>query len=390
MKQKIGFVIHNMTGGGAERFVAQLLTGLADEFEIHLILFEDIVEYELPKGQIVTFIEEGFASRRNLANIARIPLASMRLKRYCEANGLQLLVSFLNRPNFTSCFAKFLGLKIPVLISERTFTPAWFPENELRGRIAKRLVSWLYPKADAIMPNSNGTRNALEQHYGVRSKYFVIRNIVDLESIEIAKHESVDDIEFKKFTFLHLGSFSHMKGHGMLAHAFNALARSDAQLIFMGKGGAVSDIKALVQTLEHGENIKFPGHRSNVFKYLHRADCFVLASEFEGFPNVLIEAMACALPIISTDCQTGPRELLAPATDYRTRGLDRCEHGEYGLLVPVGDRAAMTEAMAEMMQNTGMRNHYKARCAGKAAEYDSRIVMEEFRQIITSYLPAIE
>jgi len=126
MKQKIAILIHNMAGGGAERYVSLLLDHLQVEYEIHLLLFENIVEYDLPEGQIITCIENCYERRSNLLNILRFQLASVRLVKYCKQNDIKLVVSFLNRPNFAACFAKLLGLKIPVLISEKAFTPLWF------------------------------------------------------------------------------------------------------------------------------------------------------------------------------------------------------------------------------------------------------------------------
>ena len=386
MKPRIAILTHSLASGGAERFVTHLLTGLTPDFEIHLLLFDDTIEYELPEGQTVAFIERGFRGRQNLTSIARLPLAAWRLKKYCKGNNIQLLISLLNRPNFTSGIAKLLGLKIPLMISERTYTPLWFSENDLRGKIAKRLISWLYPQADIILPNSEGTRKALVEWYGIKSRCEVVRNIVARADIERQMAEIVDDVSFDRFTFIHVGSFSPMKGHRLMVEAFDRIRGKDAQLLFIGKGEKFDEIRKLVNDKGLEKDILFLGHQQNPFKYMGRADCFVLASDFEGFPNVLTEAMACGLPVISTDCETGPRELLW--LDNRANGLalKAVEYGEFGVLVPVANSAILAEAMGQMLGDADKRERYRKLSLERVGEFDTARVIGRFRTLIMEYI----
>lgn len=375
-----------MAGGGAERFVTHLLTCLKDEFEIHLILFDDTIEYDLPEGQIIAFIEKGFKTRSNLAGIARLPINALRLKKYCKANDIELLFSFLNRPNFTACMAKIAGLKIPLMMNECSYTPLWFDEGDLRGKIAKRMISWLYPRADVILPVSEGIRDALIEHYGVNTRYQVITNVVDLSDIQHKMAEPVDDINFDRFTFVKLASFNPWKDHITLIEAFRRLDRKDIQLLLIGKGGRIDEIRELVNSLGLEKDILFLGYKRNPFKYLGRSDCFVFVSNFEGQGQVMMEAMACNLPVISTDCETGPREVLAPGTSPTFNEGQNVEHGKYGVLVPVGNAQALTEAMLEMIEDSEFRRLYREKGLERAGDYDKEIVLAEIRPIIYELL----
>lgn len=386
-KHKIAILINSLKRGGSERTVFYLLNGLRDRFEVDLILFSDEIEYELPIGQRVEVIGRNEGSN-DILNIARIPKLSWRLKNYCRDNDIELVLSLLSRPNFVACFAKKLGLKSKVLISERAYTPMWFRDATTHGKVGKRLISTLYPLADAILPNSVATGFALREHYGVNGDYHVVRNPVDLNYIQERSEETVTDVVFDKFTFVCVAGFRAQKNHVILIDAFGRLKDRDAQLLLIGSGPLLESCKMQVEEMGFADKVLFLGPQENPFKYLRHADCFVLSSNFEGFPNVLLEALACGLPIISADCQTGPRELLAggePLTDYLKPG--QIQQGQHGILVPVGDAACLSLAMHEMMANDQLRNNYMATAKNKASEYNYEGVLTEFVKILELYLP---
>lgn len=377
-----------MGGGGTERFISHLLAGLHNDFEIHLLLFDDLVEYDLPSNQRIHLVENGFKSRSNLSSIARLPLIAFRVKKYCEVNGIKLLFSFLNRPNFTACMAKVAGLQIPLMMNECTYTPAWFEEGDLRGKVAKRMVSWLYPKADVILPVSEGIREALEGYYGVRTRYQVITNVIDRELVTRRMTEEVDGVDFERFTFINVASFSPMKGHRLMIEAFRRLERDDVQLLFVGKGIKFDQTRELVRALGLEKDILFVGFQTNPFKYLARSGCFVLASEFEGQGTVMMEAMACGLPVISTDCKTGPRDLLAPGSQPGWDSGQTTQHGQYGVLVPVDDPAALSIAMREMIERPDLRDQLRTRGYERIRDRTKEVVVGKIRSTIGELLEA--
>ncbi len=382
-KQKIAILINTLAGGGAERTVTHLLWNLRDDYEVHLVLFSDVIEYDLPKDQIINLLDKESPTKNSGANILKIPKLSGRLVKYCNENNIDLVLSFLHRPNFVACHAKKRGLAAKVLISERIYTPLWYRAAELRGKIGNFLISRLYPYADAILPNSEGTRNALRDNYGIRGEYVVVKNLISIDDVNKLRTEDVDDFDFGAFTFVCVAGFREQKNHRALINAFADIEDKSVRLLLIGKGALLDKAREQVTSLDLQDRVTFLGHRDNPFKYISRAGCFVLASDFEGFPNVLIEALACGTPIISTDCLTGPRELLAPEPGVLTPAG---EFGRYGVLVPVGDTGALTAAMTEMAGNESLRERYKTDSPGRAAEYDQKIVIEEFRSVINEHL----
>jgi N-acetylgalactosamine-N,N'-diacetylbacillosaminyl-diphospho-undecaprenol 4-alpha-N-acetylgalactosaminyltransferase len=132
------------------------------------------------------------------------------------------------------------------------------------------------------------------------------------------------------------------------------------------------------------DRVIFCGFDNNPFKYVQRSDCFVLSSDVEGFPNVLIEALACGKSVISTDCSSGPRELLAPATDLHHRAINNYEIGEYGILTPVNDIAALAAAMKKMYESANLRKQFEQKGPGRAEQFDVNEIKQYFHVAFSS------
>jgi glycosyltransferase involved in cell wall biosynthesis len=128
-----------------------------------------------------------------------------------------------------------------------------------------------------------------------------------------------------------VGRLSRVKDHACLLRAFALLPGKGDRLLILGEGKQRRELEALAKQLGVADRVDFPGHASNPFAHVARADLFVLSSRFEGFGNALLEALIVGTPAVSTDCPSGPREILGG--------------GRYGRLVPVGDPAMLAEAM---------------------------------------------
>ena len=136
-----------------------------------------------------------------------------------------------------------------------------------------------------------------------------------------------------------------------------------------------------------------PGFVDNPYRYMANADAVVMTSLYEGFCNVLIEAMACGAPVISTDHETGAREILAPDTDYRMKVRDRGEKAEYGILVPVcegeigrsddmPEAVLLAEAIRELLSDEEMAAHYRRAALERAGQLDIRTICAEWARVI--------
>jgi glycosyltransferase involved in cell wall biosynthesis len=162
-------------------------------------------------------------------------------------------------------------------------------------------------------------------------------------------------------TIITVGRLVYQKDHDTLLRAF-ALARSrlDASLVLVGQGPLQDELTTLARELGISDRVIFAGWQQNPFAWMANADLFVLSSRFEGFGNVVIEAMACGLPVVSTDCPSGPSEILA--------------NGDAGILVPVGDVHAMADAMCAVLQDGKLRKQLADKSQRRAPEFDISVI----------------
>jgi glycosyltransferase involved in cell wall biosynthesis len=149
-----------------------------------------------------------------------------------------------------------------------------------------------------------------------------------------------------------------VKNHQLLLRAFARLDRPDARLMFVGDGNGREALLSLARELDVAERVIFAGFRSDPTPFYLTADLFVLSSDYEGFGNVIVEAMACGTPVVSTDCPSGPGEIL--------------EGGRYGRLVPVGNAPALAHAIKTALEAPVDRDALVRRASDFAPEIAAR------------------
>ncbi|NQV03237.1 MAG: glycosyltransferase, partial [Bacteroidia bacterium] len=168
----------------------------------------------------------------------------------------------------------------------------------------------------------------------------------------------------------------------LLIEAFSRLDHLECALWLLGKGPLEMQVKSEVKRRGLGGKVKFLGFDPIPYSFMAQADCLVLSSDFEGFGNVITEALACGLPAISTDCLSGPREVLAPSTDFNVQVKEEIELAEYGLLVPVGDAGLLANAMEQMMTDEGLRTRYRNSALTRAKEFETEKIADQYRSIL--------
>ena len=205
-------------------------------------------------------------------------------------------------------------------------------------------IFFLYRLAHGIIAVSQGVKDDISELGRISKKQIeviynpVATGIQKPSSAIIADYTNTlwnKDFQYK---FLAVGSLKEQKNFKMLISAFSMLQPkilNQSQLIILGDGPLKNDLMDQIEDLKMSNQISLPGRVLNPYPWFHSADLFVLSSSWEGFGNVLVEALECSLPIVSTDCQSGPCEIL--------------KSGRYGVLVPVNNHFAFRDAMQETL-----------------------------------------
>lgn len=373
MRQKLSILVNDLDTGGAERVVSILLNTLQNRYDITLFMMHDIIFYDIPKDTKIVIIGNSKLSDSGLVKLLKLPYLAWRY-RILNKNS-PTSISFLSRSNYINIFAKLFGMRGKTIVGERAMPSLHYKEG-LQGKINKFLMRTLYPKADLVFANSMGNALDLDTNFGI-ANVKVIHNPFEIEKIITLSQEKA---ELKDgFNFITVGRLDEGKNHQLL---INAMQEIDANLYIIGDGVLKEQLAKQIEELNLSNRVFLLGKQKNPYKYLSQADSFVFASNREGFPNVLVEALACQLVIISTDCKSGPREILAPNTDITFEVYNRVELAEFGVLTPVNREDRMIEAMNLIKNSTKLLDNYKNKSIQRAMEFDKDKIINEFIEIL--------
>ena len=329
---RIAQFLPTLEGGGAERMMVQLATGfskLGIHVDLILVKAEGVYLSQIPPEVRIIDLK----SRHNLGSLAG-------LARYLRAEKPEALLSALDLTNLIAVLAtSIVKEKTRVILSIQS-TVSLQHRSALVKRLEHFLLSWIYPWADSIVAVSKGSAEDLAQYIGIDpDRICTIYNPVITPELQKKAREPVDHPWFSDDLIpvvIAVGRLSKAKDYPTLFHAFARVRQTHpARLVVLGEGEERANLEHLANKLGIASDVDMPGFTINPFAYMSKAKLYVLSSIWEGLPSAMIEAMACGCPIVSTDCQSGPNEILAG--------------GEYGYLVPVGDSEALADAITNVL-----------------------------------------
>lgn len=354
---RIAIFITNMRGGGAER----VALNLADDFltaghEVDLVLMEAAGELMPLLPPQVRVIDLG---ARRIRSAVRPLIRYLRSERPAavQASMWPLTVIAVIAHRLARSSSR-------LLLSEHIALSKQYAQwGRLHRVMLRSSIGLFYPLADARIAVSERAADDLAGVGGlVRASIEVIYNPIapPLLPPNDAPDASVESLwgsgDFKRI--LSAGSLKSQKNHRLLIEAF-ALVREHvpAKLMIVGEGDLRPDLQALAVELHVADDVLLPGFQAEIWPFYDSADLFVLSSDYEGFGNVLVEAMFRGLPVVSTDCESGPREIL--------------DNGKYGTLVPCNDRIALSDAMFDSLGAPCDRERQQTRARSISGEGNS-------------------
>ncbi|MCL1463446.1 glycosyltransferase [Argonema galeatum] len=358
----VAIFIPNLFGGGVERVIINLIRAFVEQgLSVDLVLLRVEGPYLslVPKEVRIVNLK----SKRLLSSLPA-------LVRYLKENKPSVLLSAMEDINIVALWARRLaGVSTRVVVSvHNTLSQESQNSTELKRRIAPYLTRWFYPSADAIVAVSQGSAEDLASLGLSKERIKVIYNPVVTPELFEKATESPDHSWFKPGeppVILGVGRLEKQKDFATLIRAFAIVKQQrPVRLMILGEGKERPYLEALVQELGIAENVALPGFVANPYAYMATSAVFVLSSLFEGLPTVLIEALAAGTPVVSTDCKSGPAEILS--------------NGEYGKLVPVGDIKGMAEAIASTLDSPPDAEALRQ----KAAEFSLDKAVVKYRQVL--------
>jgi len=383
--RKVTFLVNSFSFGGAERVLSVIVSELVKQkYEVEVISLERNEFYQLPKEVKKTYLSDFTGKESGLKKLLYLPIFAWKLKKCIKSNNIRLVQSHLYRANYVNLLAKLFGANHKTQIVNAGVISRYKKEG-LVGKINLFLIKKLYPKADLIIWKSKGMQIDANRLFNFYAKQIVINNPYDIKKIQNLAKEEIKDFKFdkSKIYLISVGRLISLKRNEDLIQALKFLDER-VEVLFLGDGEKKEYLKKLVKDLNLGKRVHFLGNVSNPFKYLAKSNIFIHTSETEGFPNVLIEAMACGLPVISSDCLSGPREILAPDTDI-TKQLkkgDGLEEAKYGILFPVGDIEALVDAIKMLLNNKEKLEYYKNQSLKRCKDFSVEKIVNQYKKVL--------
>ena len=356
--RRILFFIPSLVGGGAQHVTVNVLRKLDRvQYRPYLVLVKREGPYltQLPHDVPVFELKSSRTSRK-VHHIRQLVDIIARTKP-------ELVVSSLNAANVLALVAKQLSShRFKLIVTVQNNLIAKFGNRPILKRWLKMMfIRYIYPSADHIIAVSQGVKYNLVQDFGLPpSRISTIYNSIDIEKVQMMAQSISTNLhsDGSQKIIIAVGSLDVQKGFYDLIKAF-ALVRDQvpASLIILGEGPLRGKLEATIQELCLTDHVCMPGFVANPYSYLAQAELFVLSSYWEGLPVALIEAMACGVPVIATNCDYGPGEIIT--------------HGENGNLVPAGDIDKMSQAMINLLSDKSEASRLRVGGLHRAADFDS-------------------
>lgn len=327
----LAFFLPSLRGGGAERSVLNLAAAFArDGAKVDLVLAQANGPYLAEVPSEIRLVD--LRARRILASL-------LPLMRYLRRARPRMLFVALDHANLLAIVARALArVETKLVVSVRnTRSVPERTDSTARAGLIPYLMRWLYPRADAIVAVSHGVANDVAKICRLPRKAIttiynpVITDDLFEQSMQPVDHPWLGDAQPP--VILAVGRLTPQKDFSTLIRAFHLLRQRGltARLLILGEGEERAKLEVLIRELGLEDEIQLTGFKINPYQYMRRATVFALSSRWEGLPGALIQALACGCSIVSTDCLSGPSEVL--------------EGGRWGRLVPVGDAQAMAAAL---------------------------------------------
>ncbi|CBK42410.1 Glycosyl transferase, group 1 [Nitrospira defluvii] len=366
-RAQITLVISSLSLGGAEKVLSMLAKHWTESGYIVTVITLSASESDwyalhpsITRVALDLLSPSRHVAHAILCNVIRV----LRLRAAMRRSQPDVIISFMDRTNVLTLIAAWGG-RVPVIVCERTD-----PRHHTIGRGWNVLRTRMYRHAAGIVLQSNSVLDWVRQ-LSLTHISHVIPNPIDPQIVAV---HGVEKKRGSKYVLVGMGRLTPSKRFDILLEAFAQCIgdNPDWSLLLIGDGTERQRLEALSYELGVAKNTTFAGKARDPSVLLRSADLFVMTSEYEGFPNALIEAMACGLPVIACDCPSGPREIIRDGVD--------------GILVPPNDRGALVAALEFLMKSATDRQRMGEKAVEVVERFGSDRVMRLWDNLIDIFV----
>jgi glycosyltransferase involved in cell wall biosynthesis len=402
---RIAFVSYSLVGGGVERRIINLAHFLRKKgCVVDIILFKNIIDYKKESAALNPIF---LLNTNNKIPFLLTPLRALqifiRLLITIKKNRYNILVGC---PEFhpyyiVVLFARLLNIKSCLVINNCLLKE--LTTKSFISRIFHRILLKIsLTMTNKIICVSKGLVFEIQNYFNIKKdKIQPIHNGIDIKAVQLNASERLAN-KIKYFAqryklIITAGRLVEQKGHFYLLRSFLYVKQlcPNTKLLILGKGHLEAYLLNFIKRLELENDIILLGFRENPFPYFKNADCFILPSIYEPFGNVIVEAMACGLSVIATDCFYGPREILSGnEVVYPYKPVKKITYCKYGILIPpfenskenVSEEKVLAKAMLALLTNKKLRDHYKKMSLLRAKDFSLEKMGESYYEVLRNLL----
>lgn len=362
IKKKIAFIIPSLSPGGAERVTVSLSNKFSNKFEVYLIVLNntETVYYVDQKVNLIYLRDKTSSSQSIIEAIKSNFFYVNKILKIAKKNQIDILIGFTTNVNILTIISSIL-LRKPNLISERNNPQVYVPNNAWRI-----LRNFLYPYTNELIVQTVVNKQFYKKII-TEKRIQIIHNPID--EIMLSLRENYTD---RENVILSVGRLDTNKNQRLLIEVFANLSVDNWKLVIVGDGELREDLMKLANTLNISEKVNFVGNVDNVYDYYNKAKIFVFTSLSEGFPNALLEAMSFGLPCISSDCPSGPSEIIF--------------NNENGYLFEVNNKSQLENNLSKLMNDSQLCKEFSSKAIKSTEKFMISEIYKQWENLIAKLI----
>lgn len=400
-------LITEMGKGGAQRVFYDHASALAADFEVEEAVFDCNESERLLNSHLPLYDLKGNKRFILSTPVDRLLARAKVLTKLVSKQQSKVVISHMDGANWINALSKSKAKRIFVVHGSILHDRGQPPFKQWLRK--KMIIPLLYKKANVVVAVSDGIAQELTDYFRLKN-VISIPNFFDINEIEQKAAEPLpnqyDSLFSNNKILITSGRFSEQKKQHFLFSIFKKINAqfSDTRLVLLGDGKLrnklineakeqklkVYSIFDTTQVFHNDYDVYFLGYLSNPYQYLKRSTLFLFPSGWEGFPLALCEAMIAGVPVISADCPTGPRQILAPDSIKSKYDLPQAEYTESGVLMPMVDHVAASavweECVAHLLQNEIIRENMIAKARQRMLCFERNVVLKQWKDLIDGLL----